>query len=257
MHDPEQLLAAAADPSSGSRADDISRLWGSAETLSSSQRDRLAGICRSALSDPDPAVRGQAVLGLGQLGNAEDLDRIEAALADPEWFPRLSAASALNWQKPPTGIGALERLRDDPNRLVREQVREILAGHGAPRGASASGHRSHAAAGAGYPAAKSTKPGWLRAELRHFLRDLPKTLGIELGMTVLIALTLYGAGYSPAGNFVVVTLWGWVAMAPLVWVFTLRQSIWTELGRRGWASFGLASVWALCVFVVMNAVLGP
>jgi hypothetical protein len=252
QHDQETLLQVAADPTAKSRRDAINSLWGMSDKLTDRERERLADICRSALHSPDSDVRGEAVLALGELRNPEDLDRIEAALADGEWFTRLSAVVALSWQAPPIRTAAIEQLLDDPDDLVREQVHEVLkdAGVSIDRRERRSTRRMPRS-----PNAKAGDARWLRSELLHFLHDLPAMLALEVGLSVLIGGLLWLWQFERLGDFMFGIAWVWLAMTPFFWVFRWRTDQWQAFRNGGCALAGIASVWAALVLLVMMAVL--
>lgn len=120
------LMALATDGSPRDRADAVNRLWGLLDKLSSSERDQLARIARSAIRDGDAGVRAQAVFAVGALKEASDVDDLKAALDDADWLVRLAAAYALSWQEPPIAITSIARLLADPESMVREQVADLL-----------------------------------------------------------------------------------------------------------------------------------
>jgi len=89
--------------------------------------DRTRGAFRSALSDPDPAVRVLAIRGLAASADPEDVAlAIRAAAAEAEAQARGRAVDALAESPTPPVLEALFDLaRDDPNLEVRR--RAILA----------------------------------------------------------------------------------------------------------------------------------
>jgi hypothetical protein len=124
--DVDGLMGLAVNGTAKERADAINRLWGKSHTLDERQRDQFRAVSRRAAQDADDGVRGQALFALGELRHAEDHDLLEASLRDPVWFPRLAAAFALSWAKPPANVRSIGRLLNDEEPMVREQVRDLL-----------------------------------------------------------------------------------------------------------------------------------
>lgn len=122
-----RLLSTARAGRPDARADALNQLWGALDRMTAIERDTLAALARDAVVDPDGGVRGQAIFALGELRNANDLPQLEHALRDAEWFPRLAAAYALSWAKPPHAVNSIADLLDDPEHTVRDQVRDLLS----------------------------------------------------------------------------------------------------------------------------------
>ncbi|MFB7652035.1 MULTISPECIES: fumarate reductase/succinate dehydrogenase flavoprotein subunit [unclassified Streptomyces] len=88
------------------------------------------GTFTTYLGDPDPSVRIEAVRGLVSLDAAESLS---PAAADPSREVRVTVAKALGTLRAATGAGgALDRLTEDPDALVRGAAFAALARTGCP-----------------------------------------------------------------------------------------------------------------------------
>jgi HEAT repeat protein len=81
------------------------------------------------LSSSDATVRQQAALALGKIGAAarEAVPALEGSLGDDDWALRRQAALALGSIGDPKARPALEKLRRDPNKLVRQAAAGSLA----------------------------------------------------------------------------------------------------------------------------------
>lgn len=81
------------------------------------------------LGSNDVNVRQQAALALGKIGpDAKPAEAaLERALADSDWALRRQAAIALGGIGDPRARKALEKLRNDRNKLVQQAAREALA----------------------------------------------------------------------------------------------------------------------------------
>ncbi|WP_207211830.1 HEAT repeat domain-containing protein [Promicromonospora panici] len=110
------LQVAASSADAGMRCAAIGALW----------RHRLtspADLLRS-LSDPDPRVRREVVLGFVSL---DDLDGLAAAAGDPEPRIRIAAARGVGAVGDPRGIATLVRMHDDSDHLVRAAALNALS----------------------------------------------------------------------------------------------------------------------------------
>ena len=87
------------------------RALGKLRVANATIRQRLIELLR----DPDPDVRLDVVVTLGELGASEAVDTlIEALLGDPEGEVRIEAARALAKLRSPTAVDALIRcVRED------------------------------------------------------------------------------------------------------------------------------------------------
>ncbi len=81
------------------------------------------------LSGPDATVRQQAALALGKIGDAarEAVPALERSLGDDDWALRRQAALALGSIGDPKARPALEQLKRDRNKLVRQAAAGSLA----------------------------------------------------------------------------------------------------------------------------------
>lgn len=81
------------------------------------------------LGSSDALVRQQAALALGKVGPEarEAAPALQKALAHEDWALRRQAALALGGLGDAAARPALEKLRRDPNKLVRQAAAEALA----------------------------------------------------------------------------------------------------------------------------------
>jgi HEAT repeat protein len=81
------------------------------------------------LGSPDGLVRQQSALALGKIGPAarDASPALQRALAHDDWALRRQAALALGGIGDAAARPALEKLRRDPNKLVRQAAGEALA----------------------------------------------------------------------------------------------------------------------------------
>lgn len=90
----------------------------------------------AALRDPDPAVRANAALALGEFEHARPetlgtvVEPLAAALGDESPSVRAMAASALGRTKNPGSVERLTVLLDDESELVRKTATSVLEGFG-------------------------------------------------------------------------------------------------------------------------------
>ncbi len=248
----DRLLGQAAGGDAKQRADAINHLWGNLARLSSRQRDELAALCRGALSDDDANLRGQAICTLGDLHGPEDLDRLEAALTDPDWWPRLAAVTALSRAQPPVRVEAITRLRDDSELLVREAVADALDSLASSQTAAfltATSDATHARR------RRQEQPGWLRDEWTRFRKELPGLLRMGIGGGILLVAGLMLSGYGRLGEAVAWTTVCLTAAGPMLYLhgslvqLRLRPS-------RFWALMALSYLWAGLVFGLAFVVFG-
>ena len=69
----------------------------------------------TALRDADPAVRAQAALALGQVGNPDATPFLAAILSDSDAGVRASTARVLGWVGDTTAVPELITLLSDPD----------------------------------------------------------------------------------------------------------------------------------------------
>ncbi|MGW8630980.1 fumarate reductase/succinate dehydrogenase flavoprotein subunit [Streptomyces sp. NPDC055793] len=120
LGDPLVRALAEVDPVVRATALDLLRILRLGET----------GTFTAYLGDPDPSVRIEAVRGLVSLDAAESLS---PAAEDPSREVRVTVAKALGTLRAPTGAGgALDRLTEDPDALVRGAAFAALARTGCP-----------------------------------------------------------------------------------------------------------------------------
>ncbi len=120
LGEPLVRALAEADPVVRATALDLLRILRLGET----------GTFTAHLGDPDPSVRIEAVRGLVSLDAAESLS---PAAQDPSREVRVTVAKALGTLRAPTGAGgALDRLTEDPDALVRGAAFAALARTGCP-----------------------------------------------------------------------------------------------------------------------------
>ncbi len=115
----EHLQVATSSDDAGIRCAAIGALW----------RHRLtstADLLR-CLSDPDPRVRREVVLGLVSL---DDLDGLAVAARDTEPRIRIAAARGIGAVGDPRGIATLVGMHDDSDHLVRAAALNALSGTG-------------------------------------------------------------------------------------------------------------------------------
>jgi HEAT repeat protein len=79
---------------------------------------------RGARHDPDPAVRGRALVRLGEIGGAEAADRVAVGLYDPAQEVRLAAATSLA----ALGPAAVPELRAVVDSGSNEAAQAAIAG---------------------------------------------------------------------------------------------------------------------------------
>ena len=91
----------------------------------------LSKLIELSLHDPNPKIRMQAVVALGNLKSAESLSTLLKALEDPEWMVRLESVLALDrLGSPPECIPNLIRLLSDPNKYIRRHTCWVLGNCG-------------------------------------------------------------------------------------------------------------------------------
>jgi HEAT repeat protein len=83
-------------------------------------------VKRLLLEDPDPEVRAQVAISLGDIGKREFVDLLCEALADASDVVRSHAAAALGAIGDKSARPALEASRKDPNEYVRRNAEEAL-----------------------------------------------------------------------------------------------------------------------------------
>jgi HEAT repeat protein len=126
------LRKAARDSDAGVRVQANGALW-----RATSDRTAAAAL-RSALKDPAPTVRADAVeaLGSGELASPDELPTLTPMLEDPESSVSGSAAAAINWictrsrGKATGAVPALTKAIRHPDPIVRSRSISALAGIG-------------------------------------------------------------------------------------------------------------------------------
>lgn len=112
----EHLQVAASSDDAAMRCSAIGALW----------RHRLTAPAELMryLSDPDPRVRREVVLGFVSL---DDLDGLAAAAGDREPWIRITAARGIGAVGDPRGIATLVGMHDDGDHLVRAAALHALS----------------------------------------------------------------------------------------------------------------------------------
>jgi HEAT repeat protein len=85
-----------------------------------------AGILKTALHDPDPSVRREAIEATRLLQNSEALPLLREAARDSDWLTRAAAARILGSRKEPLAIPELFVLLSDRDSYVRRFARRSL-----------------------------------------------------------------------------------------------------------------------------------
>jgi HEAT repeat protein len=127
------ILLASGCPKSGtvtspatSKPKDHPQVGKFAQILRAADRRIIDDDLRALLGDEDAAVRAQAALALGQIGDPLCLPQLETAANDPAPGPRARAAFAMGLIADPSSEAALTRLAEDAEAAVRVAAVEAL-----------------------------------------------------------------------------------------------------------------------------------
>jgi len=124
----ECALDAAAGPNKYERMQAMRVLASAFAKATPEQQQRIEAVAIKATEDEHPNVRSNAVEVLRQIPGAAEYDRLEALVADADWFVRRGAARALG-ALGEAGWKRLERIADSPDRFAAQRAREELAMH--------------------------------------------------------------------------------------------------------------------------------
>ncbi|MGH2828558.1 MAG: HEAT repeat domain-containing protein [Actinomycetota bacterium] len=128
--DVDGLLSLAASGEEVQRADAINALPALDGAMSPEQRISANGILSSALSDPIPDVRGQALFALWEIQGGEAVARVAAGLTDPDAGVRCLAAAMLGAGDPSVVAEPLIVALQDAEPVVRQSAADSLGALG-------------------------------------------------------------------------------------------------------------------------------
>jgi hypothetical protein len=238
------LLASLDDDEPKVVADAINELAGRLDRLLPDQRERLAQAAQAGIGSREPALRGQALFALGDLG--ADLDLFEVALADPDWFVRLVAVSTLARVAPPIRVDAIARLRDDPEQLVRDSVAATLEEHDER----------------GIPKPRAPEPTslatWWTRERAMIRKDLVRRDGwnfvLWMSTFAVVIAGMLALSRATVGQAVGLAAVVTVAFAPLLWLRSWKgDHPWHPTTRFDRLEWLIAFVWTVVTIAVASA----